>query len=397
MLVSRDVFYGQGLRSAPGSYSGFAPEPGAKYRMHAIRWRDMIQPRLGVTWNPEGGNTWFANLARYNPEANSLARAASWDRNARASLRVLFDAEGRIIEHEPHPGSSGKVFQDGLTPRRIDEATAGATRDLPAGFTLRAHLRLREGSHFWEDTWNLSRSYDNAPPHIAALGPYVPDLESIRSEIGGSSYVVAELDDAYTRYWEAALELEWRGERGYLNASYVRSRYTGNFDQDNTSGVNDANRFIGSSNLADGYGRQLWDNKEGVLRGDRPHLFKAFGYLDLPWRARAGMFLIYQSGQPWEAWDSLAYGLPSYFSSTIRYAEPAGSRRSASHWQLDLCYEHGIGMAAGMEAKLRVDVFNVFDRQTGYNINPYARDAAFGQPRSHFDSRRMQVAVRVEI
>ena len=397
VLVSQDVLYGQGLRSAPGSYSGFALDPGAKYRMYTIRWRDMIQPRLGGTWTLDGENTVFANFARYNPEANSLARAASWDRNTRARLRVLFDEAGRIIEHEPHPGSSGKVFQDGLTPRRIDEWTVGATRALPAAFTLRAHLRLREGSHFWEDTWNLSRSYDNAPAHIASKGPYVPDLDAIRAEIGGSSYVIAELDDAYTDYWEAALELEWRGERGYLNASYVRSRYTGNFDQDNTSAVNDANRFIGSSNLADGYGRQLWDDKDGVLRGDRPHVFKAYGYFDLPWRARGGMYVIYQSGQPWEAWDSLAYGLPSYFSSTIRYAEPAGSRRSASHWQLDLSYSQPFRLPAGMEAKLRLDLFNLFDRQTGYNANPYSRDATFGEARNHFDSRRVQVTVGIDI
>ena len=397
VLMSRDVLYGQGLVSAPGSYSGFALEPGAKYRMYTVRWPDMIQPRLGGTWTLDGENTLFANFARYNPEANSLARAASWDRNTRASLQVLFDEAGRIIAHEPRPGSSGKVFQAGLTPRRIDEWTVGTTRALPGAFTLRAHLRRREGSHFWEDTWNLSRGYDNAPAHITAKGPYVPDLDAIRAEIGGSSYVVAELDGAYTRYWEAALELEWRGERGYLNASYVRSRYTGNFDQDNTSATNDANRFIGSSNLADGYGRQLWDNKDGVLRGDRPHLVKAFGYLHLPWRARAGMYVIYQSGQPWEAWDSLAYGLPSYFSSTIRYAEQAGSRRSEDHWQLDLSYAQPFRLPTGLEAKLRVELFNLFDRQTGYNVNPYARDATFGQARDHFDARRVQVAIGVEI
>ena len=397
VLVSQDVLYGQGLNSAPGSYSGFALEPGAKYRMYTIRWRDMIQPRFGATWILDGEDTLFANFARYNPQANSLARAASWDRNAQASLRVLFDETGRIIEYDPHPGSSGKAFQDGLTPRRIDEWTVGTTRALPGALTLRAHLRWRAGSHFWEDTWNLSRSYDNAPAHIAAKGPYVPDLDAIRAEIGGSSYVIAELDGAYTRYWEAALELEWRGERGYLNASYVRSRYSGNFDQDNTSAINDANRFIGSSNLADGYGRQLWDNKDGVLRGDRPHLLKAFGYLDLPWRARAGVYVIYQSGQPWEAWDALAYGLPSYFSSTIRYAEQAGSRRSGDHWQLDLSYAQPFRLPTGLEAKLRVDLFNVFDRQTGYNINPYARDPTFGQARDHFDARRVQVSVGLDI
>ena len=395
VLVSEDVLYGQGLRPAQGTVSGFALAPGEKYRMFTVRWQDMVQPRLGVTWAWNGEDTLFVNFARYSPEANSLARAASWDRNTRASLQVLFDAAGRVIEHQPHPGSSGKVFAAGLTPRRIDEWTLGATRTLSRAVTLRAHVRRREGAHFWEDTWNGSRGYDNAPAHVAAKGLYVADLEAVRAEIGGSSYVIAELDDAYTQYWEAAIELEYRAERGYLNASYVRSRYTGNFDQDNTSAVNDANRFIGSSNLADGYGRQLWDDKDGVLRGDRPHLVKAFGRLDLPWRASVGMLLFYQSGQPWEVWDAVAYGLPSYFSSTIRYAERAGSRRSPNHWQLDLTYTQRLPVA-GAAAKLRLDVFNLFDRQTGYDVNPYARDATFGLPRRHFDARRVQVSIGVD-
>lgn len=76
VLVSQDVLYGQGLRSAPGSYSGFVLGPGAKYRMYTIRWRDMIQPRLGATSNLDGEATLFANFARYNPEANSLAPMA---------------------------------------------------------------------------------------------------------------------------------------------------------------------------------------------------------------------------------------------------------------------------------------------------------------------------------
>ena len=178
----------------------------------------------------------------------------------------------------------------------------------------------------------------------------------------------------------------------------MRSRYTGNFDQDNTSSYNDANLFIGSSNLADGYGRQLWDLKDGVLRGDRPHLLKAFGSYDLPRRGGSlGAFLFYQSGQPWEAWDATAYGLPSYFSSTIRYAEKAGSRRSPSHWQLDLRYTQRLPLRLGIEAEVRADLFNVFDRKTGYNINPVVRDATFGQARSHFDPRRVQVTIGVRL
>ena len=396
-LASQDTLYGQGLRKTLGTYSGFERAPGEKYRMYTIRWKDMVQPRLGVTWKWNEESTLFVNFARYNPEANSLARAASWDRNTHASLQVLFDESGRIIQHEPLPGSSGKVFQDDLTPRRIDEWIIGARRLLPCGLVLSTHFRRRVGSHFWEDTGNLSRMYDNAPAHIAAEGAYVPDLDDIRTEIGGSSYVIAELDDAYTNYWEAAVEAEWKGERGYISASYLRSQYTGNFDQDNTSGSNDANLFIGSSNLADGYGRQLWDKKDGILRGDRPHILKIFGYLNLPWNATAGMYSFYQSGQPWEAWDAVAYDLPSYFSSTIRYAEKAGSKRSPSHWQFDLSYTHRFRLMQFINPRLRIEIFNLFDRQTGYNVDPYVHSATYGQARSHFSSRRVQISLTFDI
>ena len=398
VLISRDVLYGQGLRRVPDSYSGFELSPGTKYRMRTIPWADMIQPRLSLAWDYNDQGQAYLSFARYHPQASSLARAASWDRNTRASLRVLFDEQGRIISHAPLAGSSGKVFQGGIKPRRIDEWILGATHRLGDGFWVWAHLRHRKGSRFWEDTWNHSReTYDNAPPDIAAKGPYVPDLDVIRAEIGGSSYVIAQLDGAYTKYWEAVVELEWRGERGYLNASYARSRYTGNFDQDNTSSVNDANRFIGSSNLADGYGRQLWDRKDGVLRGDRPHVFKAFGHYALPWQAQIGAYLIVQSGHPWEAWDAAVYGLPSYFSDVNRYAERAGGRRSPGHWQLDLSYAQRISLFRGTRARLRVEIFNVFDRQTGYNINPFVDDAAFGEARSHFMPRRVQISVAVAL
>lgn len=398
VLVSQDVLYGQGLRRVDDSYSGFERSPGTKYRMRTIPWADMIQPRLSIAWTYNDQGQAYLSFARYHAQASSLARAASWDRNTRASLRVLFDEQGRIISHAPLAGSSGKAFQGGIKPRRVDEWILGATHRLGDGIRVRAHLRHRKGSRFWEDTWNHSReAYDNAPPDIAAKGPYVPDLDAIRAEIGGSSYVIAQLDGAYTKYWEAVVELEWLGERGTLNASYARSRYTGNFDQDNTSSVNDANRFIGSSNLADGYGRQLWDRKDGVLRGDRPHVFKAFGHYALPWQAVFGAYLVYQSGQPWEAWDAAAYGLPSYFSDANRYAERAGRRRSPNHWQLDLSYAQRFSLPRGTRAQVRVDVFNVFDRQTGYNINPFVDDAEFGEARSHFMPRRVQISLEVAL
>ncbi|MEP1741811.1 MAG: carboxypeptidase regulatory-like domain-containing protein [Kangiellaceae bacterium] len=398
VLISHDILYGQGLRENDDNVSGYELAPGNKYKMYSINWKDMIQPRLGVTWAYHQQDTVFANFASYNPEASSLARAASWARNTRATLNVDFDENGDFIGAEPRAGSSGKFFQEGIKPRRIDELTIGTTMSVTEELFIRTHLRRREGSHFWEDTWNGSRNYGTygpfggVPEHLRDEGLYIPELQSYRDEVGGSSYVIAELDDSYTSYNEFSIEAEWKGERTYLNASYVWSHYYGNFDQDNVSGTNDANRFIGSSSLADGRGRQIWDGKEGKLYGDKPHVFKAFGYYTTDWEANIGAYLVYQSGDVWEAWDGSLYG---YSSSTIRNAETAGSRRGPSHWQLDLNYTQDFELSEAYTLQLRADIYNIFDNQTGYNLDPYVSNESFGQPRSQYNPRRFQLSVNL--
>ena len=68
-------------------------------------------------------------------------------------------------------------------------------------------------------------------------------------------------------------------------------------------------------------------------------MLKVYGYYTLPWNATVGAFCVAQSGQPWETWSYEPYiALTTNTSDTARYAEPAGSRRTDAHWQLDLNY-----------------------------------------------------------
>ena len=90
-----------------------------------------------------------------------------------------------------------------------------------------------------------------------------------------------------------------------MRGSYTGSRYYGNFDQDNSTV--DARTTPTSSSArrtsATAPGRQLWDNRLGTLRGDRPHAFKIYGSYFLPWHASVGAYVVAQSGQPWEKWE----------------------------------------------------------------------------------------------
>lgn len=397
VLVSNDTLFGQGLREDPSTLSGYVSSPGTKYEMYDVPFSRMMQPRLGATWAYNGHDTVYASYARYHPAASSLPRAASWDRNTgNAFIDAHFDASGRLIANEAVLSSSGKLFVEDMTPRTVDEFLIGTARQINNNVSMRLYGRYREGSHFWEDTNNNARERFNPPPGIPRE-LYIPDLSARVDQIGsGSSYVIAELDGAYTKYYEATLEAEWRGQRSFVRGSYTWSKYYGNFDQDNSTTTNDANIFIGSSFIADGAGRQLWDNKDGRLRGDRPHMLKLYGYHELPWQATAGAYFVAQSGHPWEAWSYEPYVplVGTSTSDTNRYAEPAGSRRTDAHWQLDLKYIQNFRFLERYNFQVTADLFNVFNKQTGYNPQPSVHSSVFGEPRNYFDPRILQIAAR---
>ena len=379
VLLSKDVLYGQGLAEA-NNYAGYTSSPGTEYKMHTFDYDEMIQPRLGATWAYNGSDTLYASFGRYYGAANSDARAASWDRNLVAQLFVYFDANGRLIGSAPNAASSGKWWQDDINHPYVDEIMIGTGQQFTPSWSARLYGRYRKGQDFLEDTNNNARSLYNAPEGISRED-YVPDLcntalatcgpNTIRGSIGsGSTYVIANLDGAFTKYYEATMESTWRSGRLYTNGSYTWSHYYGNFDQDNSSfsNANDAAIFIGSSNIGDGAGRQLWDFKYGDLRGDRRHVAKVTATYEMPWRASAGLFALYQSGQPYQLESALAYrSLTTSTSDTNRYAEPAGRRRSPSHHQMDLKYTQDVFSWGGGTLQLIADIFNVFDNQTGFN------------------------------
>ncbi|HET8645405.1 MAG TPA: carboxypeptidase regulatory-like domain-containing protein, partial [Vicinamibacteria bacterium] len=128
VLASRDTLYGQGLREAPGTLTGFTTAPGSKYKMYEVGFGKMIQPRAGATWSYNGKDTVYASYAKYNPAASSLPRAASWDRNVAVTINAYFDQNGVLFATDPVASSSGKLFVEDMTPRRVDEFLVGTAK-----------------------------------------------------------------------------------------------------------------------------------------------------------------------------------------------------------------------------------------------------------------------------
>lgn len=372
LMASNDVLYGQGLARAD-NLAGFVASTGTKYKMHEFSWDEQLQPRLGVTWAYNGNDTVYSSYARYFSAANSDARAASWDRNLQREIFAYFDATGKLLGVAPNGSTAGKWWQEGIKPPHIDEYLLGTARQFTNRWSARFYGRYRKGTDFLEDTNNDARVLFN-PPSGIPRELYVPNLAEINRAIQNSptatSYVIANLDGAFTKYLEATLEQEWRGNNLILNGSYTWSHYYGNFDQDNSTfnSANDTSVFIGSSNIADGPGRQLWDFKYGDLRGDRRHVAKLRSTYLFPWHATAGAFALFQSGQPYQLESVLPYRpLTGSTSETNRFAEPAGRRRSPSHYTLDLNYTQNFPLVRGLNLQVAFDVFNATDKQTGYN------------------------------
>ena len=401
VIASNDTLYGQGLKNDSSTLSGYVLSPGSKYKMYSTPFKKMIQPRLGATWAYNGQDTVYASYAAYNPAASSLPRAAAWDRNYTIrTINAYFDKDGNLIGSSPLRASSGKFFVPNMTPRRVQEYLVGTSQQIDQRWSARVYGRYRYQNHFWEDTGNTDRvDYRNAnTPSSVPNAPYIPDLDAKIKQIGsGSSYVIAELDGAFTKYYEATAESEWHGNKTFLRGSYTWSHYYGNFDQDNTScaGCNDGNIYIGSSNISDGPGRQIWDLKYGNLHGDRRHLLKVYGAYSLPWNASLGSYGVYQSGQPWEVWNYELYPTDNDSSDTIKFAEHSGSRRSPAHYQVDLNYTQNIPLH-GVNLQLIGDAFNITNKQTGYDYDPRTHSSGFGQPLSYWSPRRFQLTARVQ-
>jgi hypothetical protein len=402
LLASNDRLYGQDLKEDSTTVSGYVKSPGTVYQMYELPFKKMLQPRLGATWAYNGKDTIYASYATYVPAASSLPRAASWARNLATTINAYFDQTGVLYGVAPVAGSTGKLFVAGMTPKTVQEYLLGTSKQINPRWTARAYARYRYADHFWEDTQNNARLVFGMP---AGWGPselYILNLTDRLTQIGVSSsnsaYVITELDRAYTKYYEATVESEYRSTKVYIRGSYTWSKYYGNFDQDNTSSTdNDANRFIGSSNIGDGAGRQLWNFKEGTLRGDRPQSLKLYGYYQLGWNSTIGAFFLAQSGQPWEATSYEPYiALTTSTSDTNRYAEKAGSRRSAAWYQLDLNYTQNIPLTGHYKFQVVADLYNAFNTQTGYNYVQSMHSTFFGTPASYLSPRRVQLSARFQ-
>ena len=301
-------FYGQGLREDSGNVSGFALAPGNKYKMYEIDCDDMMSAAarrgLGVQ-RPRHGLRQLRRATTRPP--SSLPRAASWDRNLRGATAASSStrtATSSAARRSPAPRASSSTTTS--TRARIDEYILGTARQITARWTGRAYARYRYGNNFWEDTNNTRASPSTRPRacRASSTSPTWP-LCAPRSAARPTSSPSSTAPSPSTT--RRASRSSGAAARPSSAAPTSGATTTATSTRTTRRPPTTPAIFIGSSIIADGAGRQLWDLKYGDLRGDRRHQLKLYGYYQLPWNASVGAFAIYQSGQPWESWDVEVY------------------------------------------------------------------------------------------
>jgi carboxypeptidase family protein len=378
LLVNKDEYFGEALGSTPGTKT--------KVKILTFDWDQQIQPRLGISFVPSValGDKLYANFGHdSNTENKSLTRAASPTRIF--TTRATFDANGNLISEVPAANTQNKKIDAGLDPMYTDEYLVGYARPL--------------GGAWSAEIWGMYREVGDIFEDVSADG------------LGNGPFRVSQLPDAYREYTAATLQVDRRPvddrfRRLWINASYTWSRLKGNWDIDYADQL-----FYNSSILQDGPGVLINDNRDGLLRGDRTHLFKLFATIEPIERLRTGTYIRYQSGGAWEARAQPATNVSgSYF----RYLEPAGSRRMEDWINVDLLtsYEFRFG-GIGLEVEARIN--NVFDEQVEIDVddryllnqplnpanpgpNPLnnpSNNPRFGQPTRLSDSRAIVLSAIV--
>ena len=195
----------RGCARTPRRSPASSRAPGNKYEMYDIPFSKMIQPRVGrhLGLQRQGHRLRELRASTTRPPARCRAPPPGTATSRPPSTRY-FDARRRALRDRPRGVLLGQAVRGGPDAAHGARVPGRAPRGRSGpDWSARLYGRYREGSHFWEDTNNNARVAFNPPAGIPRE-LYIPDLTARIAQIGsGSTYVIAELDGAFTRYYEA--------------------------------------------------------------------------------------------------------------------------------------------------------------------------------------------------
>jgi hypothetical protein len=409
--VSKNVLLVGGLRNE--QFTNFNGD-GQAY----VSQRHQLAPRLGVTWDVFGDaqTKVFGNLGRYHLQmpTNVAVRAAGASLFTRQyyTYTGIDPATGAPTGLQELSGvtSTNNEFGQSKDPRTVaaqhmdalyqDELILGIERAWSPNLNVGAKFTYRKLQSAIDDfcdgrpfeAWAARNGVDasNFAFPCALFNPgkdndFLIDFAGDGTRLTPVHLTKEEL--GYPDVKRSYIALDLFAEHPLRNGWYGRINYTWSRNRGNTEG-----QTRSDSGQADVSTTAVWDMPElslyanGLLPNDREHQIKAFGFYQLTDELSLGGNLLIASGRPKNCIGNLpeeyyvannpATGYNSEFFFCDGKPAPRGSRgRMPWDTRLDLNLAYSPAIAKGLT--LKVDVFNVFNKQTAQNITEdYNTDAA---------------------
>ena len=352
ILLNRDDF-SQNVKGSAGCLPTIALKGGAAVYESTgdtctflrFRFRDEIQPRLGVSYQVRNGtgDKAYANWGRYyGMDQKSSGRSLAPSRIFQT--QTIFDLSGNVLSSGPLASTTGKLIDPDIKPIYADEILVGYATPLAGAYSLDVFFMSRGMHNFIEDVPSrLSSPAPDGSPYVAANLPCV-------------AFAACQSAEARRTYRAFTVDVRRRLAGGWMSdISYTWSRFEGNFDLDYSL----IPVFNTSSFIQDAPGTNVEDpNRFGPLFEDRPHIFKVFTSYAATNRVTVSGYLRAQSGAPWAArgrdWAGVA----------LNYLEPAGSHRNPPWANLDVMGAYRLPLSGRASVSFEARLLNVFNNQT---------------------------------
>lgn len=316
---------------------------------------DEIQPRLGFSLitDKDVGDKVYGSYGRYNNLDNkSIARAS-------APIRLhysytFFNNAGEITGEGVYAAETGKKISPDIKPTTTDEYLMGYSRPITKDWVV--------------DIWYQYRHTKDIIEDFAKIKYPSP-----------TDFIYDNYPGAYRKYQAFCIQLEKKYAQSWsLVANYSWSKLKGNWDLDYSSGA----LYYASSWIGDGPGLYPEEpNREGLLYGDRTHVFKLFAHWQFLRNTIVGGYFRAQSGSAWQALEK------TYYGNYLGYAEPAGSRRTPAWYNLDLQFQQVLPLGK-YSVTIEARFMNIFNTQTITGYDSRIDQPTFLNPTSYATPRR---------
>jgi len=427
--VTRDVLLTLGLRS-----ESFKNQNDAHVTF--LEMKNQIQPRIAAAWDVYGDASLkvYGTLGRYSvpiPTHISVRGAGRSTFTDQYYTYTGVDANGAptgLVQLTPPLSGNNEYGQDKVTatlaaldmkPSYQDEISLGFERAWSPNLNFGAKFTYRKLGATIDDFCDVRpfERYAKAN-NIAITNPlwgntcqsfnpgednvFMVDFSGDTSKLTRVPLKASDMGFDKAKRTYAALDLT--AEHPYRNGWYGKMTYTWSRSKGNTEGQ------VKSDNAqTDVSATSTWDYPElmvgayGYLPNDRTHQIKAYGFYDVTKEWTAGANFLAASGRPRSCIGTSAQpgDSPNYTNQSFwclgsdRLHNTIHQRGSIGRlpWDinLDLNMAYKPDFLPGLQA--RVDVFNVFNKQTVQNVeerynsgerirNTYETPLSYTQPRS---------------